>query len=153
MNIESVVVDGEKMPTDENLILGPGKVRLTIRYTYMSLQAGEKVRFKYRLEGMDNDWVAAGPNRVAEYTHLPPGTYRFRVSACNEDGVWNERGTAIGIELKPYFYQTFWFYAAGGLTLILCIVGVHLLRTRRLLWREQYLARCVDDAPKPSKPR
>lgn len=143
VNIESLVADGEKFPTDAGITLGPGKRRLTIHYSYNSLVAGNRIRFKYRLEGLDSDWVDAGSSRVAEYTHLSPGSYRFRVIACNDEGVWDERGAAIGIELKPYFYQTFWFYGLCGVSLVLCIVGGHRLRIRHLHAREQELAHCV----------
>ena len=124
--------------TDANLVIGPGLRRLTIHYTFMSLVAGDRVRFRYRMEGLDNDWVDAGASRVAEYTHLPPGSYRFRVSACNDEGEWNVRGTGIGIELRPFFYQTYWFYAVSGLSLILCIAGGYWLRVQGL--RRQYAA-------------
>ena len=143
--VERVAADGEKLSTDGNVVLSPGKLRLTIHYTSMSLVAGERIRFKYRLEGLDNDWVEAGTNRIAEYTHLPPGSYRFRVSACNDDGEWNEQGTEIGIELKPYFYQTISFYVVSGLSLVVCIGGGYWLRVRGLHAREQYLGRCVDE--------
>ena len=143
--VESIQADGEKWSTEGDVVFGPGMRRLTIHYTHTSLAAGERVRFKYRLKGLDNDWVDAGSNRVAEYTHLPPGSYRFQVNASNDDGEWNELATGISLELKPYFYQTFWFYALSGLSLVLCIGGGYWLRVRRLHAREQYLARCVDE--------
>jgi signal transduction histidine kinase/CheY-like chemotaxis protein/ligand-binding sensor domain-containing protein len=143
VTIESVVVDGENLPANRDIVLSPGKLRLSFHYTFMSLRAGDRARFKYRMEGVDADWVQAGANRMAEYTHLPPGSYRFRVAACNDDGIWNERGASIGIELRPYFYQTFWFYGLCLLGTGVCIFAGYRVRIRRLAVRERYLARCV----------
>jgi signal transduction histidine kinase/CheY-like chemotaxis protein/ligand-binding sensor domain-containing protein len=145
VNLEGVVVDGEKFPIFQDLVLKPGTLRLIFHYGVTSLRTGERVRFKYRLDGLDEDWVYADTNRMAEYTHLAPGSYRFRVCACNDDGIWNERGSSIGVELRPYFYQTVWFYGACGIGLCFCILGGHRLRVRRLAAREKYLAQCVDE--------
>ena len=82
--------------------------------------APEKVRFKYKLEGFDKDWIDSGTRRIAYYTNLRPGAYTFRVTASNNDGVWNQSGAAFSLYLKPYFYQTYWFYAV-------CLLAVGLL--------------------------
>ncbi len=145
VTLENIIVDGERFPADRDIVLPPGKLRITFHYNFTSLRAGDRVQFKYRMDGLDDDWVLAGTNRVAEYTHLPPGSYRFRVSACNDDGVWDEHGSTIGITLNPYFYQTFWFYVVCGVALILAVIAGHRLRVRRLAARERYLARCVDE--------
>ena len=89
----------------------PGTTRFDLYYTAPSFVAPEKVRFKYKLEGFDKDWIDSGTRRIAYYTNLRPGAYTFRVIASNNDGVWNETGAAFGLYLKPYFYQTYWFYA------------------------------------------
>lgn len=141
--IEAVLADGEKQERSGHYVLKPGRMRVTIQFTHMSLIAGARNQFKYRLEGFDDNWVYAGSNRVAEYTHVPPGSYRFRVSVCNDDGTWNDAGASVGIELEPYFYQTYWFYGLSGIGLVLAIVAGHRWRTRRLHAREQYLAQCV----------
>src|SRR6266496_2796918 len=87
----------------------------TTDYTALSFLDPKKVRFKYKLEGYDEEWVDAGTRRVVYYTSLSPGSYRFRVIACNNDGVWNETGTELELNLRPHFYETRWFYA-------LCVV-------------------------------
>ena len=69
------------------------------------------MRYRYKLEGFDEDWVEGGDRRVAYYTNLGPGEYRFLVSARNNDGVWSVRPALFAFSLKPYFYQTYWFYA------------------------------------------
>jgi ligand-binding sensor domain-containing protein/signal transduction histidine kinase len=91
------------------LKLGPGRGELEIRFTALSLRASEKNRFKYKLEGLDVDWVDAGTRRAAYYNNLPPGTYTFHVKASNNDGVWNEMGASVALRLKPHFWQTWWF--------------------------------------------
>ena len=89
----------------------PGARRLEIHYTALSLAAPEKVRFSYRLEGFDPDWIDAGARRVATYTALAPKVYRFRVRAMNDDGLWNQDGASIGVSVQPFFYQTWSFFA------------------------------------------
>jgi signal transduction histidine kinase/ligand-binding sensor domain-containing protein len=90
-------------------------------YTAMSLTIPERVRFRYKLDGSDNDWHDAGTRRQASYTNLGPGPYRFRVMASNNDGVWNEAGAAVTFRIDAAFYQTIWFQAvcyAAGLALL-----------------------------------
>ena len=84
--------------------------KLEFHYTGISLSAAKRVNFKYKLEGFDKDWVEAGDRRVAYYTNLPPGHYRFRVMAAGDDGKWNEAAAPCALYLAPHFYQTLWFY-------------------------------------------
>ncbi len=92
-----------------------------------------KIKFKYRLEGYDRDWVflPPGEKRTARYTNLAPGTYTFRVSACNSDGVWNRTGAAMPFTLKPYFYETFLFKISVFLILLLLAAAGYLLYKKR----------------------
>jgi signal transduction histidine kinase len=94
--------------------------------------APEKVRFKYKLDGFDNDWIDSGTRRIAYYTNLRPGAYKFHVIASNNDGVWNETGATFGLYLRPYFYQTYWFYAVLVLGLGILSWLVFRLRMRRM---------------------
>ena len=100
----------------------PGRGELEIHYTALSFQAPEKNRFKYRLNGVDAEWVDAGSRRVAYYNKVYPGSYRFQVLACNNDGVWNETGVLVGIILVPHVWQTWWFLCLG-LAAGVCVVG------------------------------
>lgn len=108
-------------PDGPAVVIAPGRGELEIDYTALSLQAPEKNRFRYLLEGVDSAWVDAGPQRTARYNNLAPGTYRFRVIACNNDGVWNMTGAALTLVLQPHYWQTWWFKAAlvAGLGLLL----------------------------------
>jgi signal transduction histidine kinase/ligand-binding sensor domain-containing protein len=110
----------------ESLRLAPGKHTLEFRYTGLSFDAPERVRFRYRLEGLDPDWVEAGTRRAALYSFVPPGTYRLRVIACNGDGVWNEKGSGLKLTVLSYFWQTWWFL--GSTTLGIAVLGVGAVR-------------------------
>ncbi|PYK98992.1 MAG: hypothetical protein DME19_10355 [Verrucomicrobia bacterium] len=122
----------------EQLLGSPGPVRLPpgrgdlleVRYTANSLVAPEKVRFKYRLEGWDQNWVEAGNRRVAHYTNLRPGNYTFRVIACNNHEVWNHQGASFAFFLAPHFYQMWPFYVMCGLFVILFGYALHWGRLR-----------------------
>jgi signal transduction histidine kinase len=112
--------------------LPPGRARvLEIHYTAPSFIAPDKIRFQYRLEGHDRAWRDAANRRVAIYTNLRPGNYTFRVKACNNHGVWNERGAAFAFSLAPHFYQTGRFYGLCALALALTGYGLHRALTRR----------------------
>ncbi len=90
----------------------PENDALEIQYTGLSFVKPEQIKFKYKLEGLDENWVEAGTRRTAYFAHLPPGDYTFRVAAANVDGVWNEAGATLKISVVPPFYRTFWFLAA-----------------------------------------
>ncbi|MDY0749012.1 triple tyrosine motif-containing protein [Paucibacter sp. R3-3] len=105
-------------------------------YTATSLAIPERVSFRYKLEGLDNDWQEAGPRRQAFYTNLPPGRYRFRVTASNEDGVWSEQGASTEVETAPAFYQTNSFKG-------LVVAGVILLAWLAYHARVRYLSQML----------
>jgi signal transduction histidine kinase/ligand-binding sensor domain-containing protein len=108
--IESCLLDGEETACDAVKIL-PENDSLEIKYTALSFNKPEQIKFKYKLEGLDENWVDAGTRRRAYFTHLPPGEYSFKVSAANVDGVWNETGANLKISVTPPFYRTLWFLA------------------------------------------
>ena len=103
---------------------------LQIDYTALSLVAPEKMQFRYRLEGRDSDWHAVGTRRRAFYDRLPPGSYRFRVTASNNDRVWNEEGAAVDFVIAPAYYQTTWFLALSAGIVAAAIWGAHRVRLR-----------------------
>jgi signal transduction histidine kinase/ligand-binding sensor domain-containing protein len=120
--IESLLIDGQvAAPGFAAESLSPGHQRLEFRFSGLSFVAPNKVLFKYRLEGIDDGWVEAGSKRTASYSRLPAGNYRFRVIACNNDGVWNSKGAALAFTVAPFFWQTWWF--VGSCTLLV-LVGV-----------------------------
>ena len=89
--------------------------------------------FRYRLIGHEATWTEAGDSRIARYSRVPPGHYRFEVTASNEDGVWNETGATVGVVVEPPFWRTWWFLIASALTLLVIIVfSVHYFSTQKL---------------------
>jgi signal transduction histidine kinase/ligand-binding sensor domain-containing protein/CheY-like chemotaxis protein len=150
VKIEKIIVNDNNLkppfPANEKkLVLSPGIERLEIHYTGLSLLAPGKMKFKYRLEGFDNDWRRVGTRRAAYYTGFPPGNYTFRVIACNNDGVWNKKGASVSFYLKPFFSQTFWFYLVCGLAAAAIGFTVFRIRFRHLRKRKQELEYMVEE--------
>jgi signal transduction histidine kinase/ligand-binding sensor domain-containing protein len=108
--IESVSVDHEPVALDQPLRIQPGQENLEIGYTALSLVNSEQIRFKYQLIGWDRGWLDASTRRTAYYSHVPAGTYVFRVIAANRDGVWNTEGKSLRVVVLPPFYRTWWFF-------------------------------------------
>ncbi|MGE5279049.1 MAG: two-component regulator propeller domain-containing protein [Acidobacteriota bacterium] len=136
--IEEILSGGEPVEARGSVRLPPGKNDLEFRYTAFNYSNPGSVRFRYRLEGLESRWIEAGARRTAYYAHLPPGRYRFRVMACNEDGVWNEAGAAMPIRLEPRFFQTTWFRGLAILAIGLLGLLLHRLRVRRIEAREWF---------------
>jgi ligand-binding sensor domain-containing protein/signal transduction histidine kinase len=128
VHIERLVADGAVMDSTQQVKLPPLTRDIEIDYTALSLAEPRKVRFRYMLEGFDRDWQDAGMRRQAFYTNLRPHIYRFRVLACNNDGVWNESGASFSFDLLPTFYQTQWFRLLCILLVILLAWGAYRLR-------------------------
>jgi len=129
--IESVVANGKKYDNSTNLRLPPRTANLQIAYTATSLTIPERVRFRYKLEGQDKEWQDAGTRREAFYTNLDPGSYQFRVIACNNDGIWNEAGTVLHFDVLPAFDQTVTFRILCGLVLLAALWSLYLLRIKQ----------------------
>src|SRR5262249_38954269 len=102
--------------------------RLEIRFTALSLVAPEQIRFKYKLEGYDQDWQDAGDGRQALYTNLPPRRYRFHVIGSNNSGLWNDTGDTLELSIAPAYYQTTWFYASCAGAFLALLAGLYRLR-------------------------
>ena len=133
---------------EETIEVPPGRGELELHYTGLSLAVPERVGFKYKLEGLDTAWVEAGSRRIAHYNHLPPGRYRFLVTACGSDGVWTESAASLKLALQPHFWQTWWFrlsLAAAGLLGLLFIYKVRLAMERRLNRLQLRIARDLHD--------
>ncbi|MBV9612878.1 MAG: response regulator, partial [Acidobacteriaceae bacterium] len=144
--IEQALVDDKNVAVDKPIRLRPGRGRLEFQFTALSLIGSEKIRFEYMLEGFDKDWINAGSRRVAYYTNIPPGTYRFHVIACNKDGVWNTRGALTGdITLLPHFYATHTFAFLCSFTAAGLFFGAYRLRVRQLRLNETKLVLLVDE--------
>jgi ligand-binding sensor domain-containing protein/signal transduction histidine kinase len=120
--------------------LGPGKHRIEFQYTALGFDSPERIRFRYRLHGLDSDWVEAGNRRLAFYSYVPPGNYWFQVIACNADGLWNVTGATIGLTVAKYFWQTWWFTGLSSLPLLVLVgAGVRFIVKRNLQRRLKHL--------------
>ena len=97
---------------------------MEFHYTGLSLGAPENVRFRYQLEGLDDHWIEAGRERLAFYSLLPAGHYRFHVTACDNSGIWNEQGAVLAFEVEPFFWQTWWFRLGLIGALVASVVAV-----------------------------
>jgi PAS domain S-box-containing protein len=131
--IDSILANGNDLVLAPVVRVPAGRGELAFRFTALSLGDPTRVLFKYRLEGFDPDWIDARLRREAHYGGLPPGAYRFRVIACNIDGVWNETGAFLDLFQEPLFYQTWWFYFGASLALVSGVIG--LLRWRTFKFR------------------
>jgi signal transduction histidine kinase/CheY-like chemotaxis protein len=141
--LEEVRVD--RQPTDLRAqpTVPPGQRDFEFQYTALSFLAPDRIRFQYQLEGLDPRWVEAGNRRVAYYSRLPPGRYRFHVRAANSDGTWNEEGADVPFYVQPRLIERRSFQAV---LLALGVCGVlvsHRLRTRHLRLRQQELEALV----------
>lgn len=132
VRIEQVVADRTVWSARRELRLPPLTRDLQINYVGLSFVAPQKVRFRYRLEGRDDTWQEPGSRRQAFYTDLRPGTYRFRVIASNNDGVWNEEGASLAIVIAPAWYQTRHFLAFCVVASVLAAWAAYRLRMRQM---------------------
>lgn len=137
--IESLLAGRRPVPPPvgaEAASVPPGRGDLEFHYTAVSFQPPERIRFRYKLEGVDSDWIEAGTRRVAYYNNLGPGRYCFRVTACNSDGVWNDAGASASIILLPHFWQKWWFRLLAVTAVTGLVAGTARQVTRRRMQRK-----------------
>jgi signal transduction histidine kinase/ligand-binding sensor domain-containing protein len=128
VHIRQVTADGKQYAASEGLRL-PAKVQdLSIDYTALSLVAPETIHFRFKLEGQDRDWREVVNNREVQYSNLAPGSHRFRLTASNNSGVWNQEGAFLDFTVPPAYYQTNWFRALCAITLLAMVWTAYRLR-------------------------
>jgi signal transduction histidine kinase len=132
VHIESVFADDRRIDVSPDITLPAGTSRLRIDYSAVSLSAPEHTRFRYKLEGFDQDWHAAGTIRQAVYTNLPPRQYRFLLQGEPNDGELQTTSTGWAFRIAPRFYQTWSFYLLAAVTLALVATGAWQLRLRHV---------------------
>lgn len=122
--------------------IGPGVQQMDIEYTAFSFAAPEQLEFRYRLEGLNPDWVQAANQRVAHFGALSPGDYSFAVQARTYDGTWGEPEASLSFRVRPYFWQTWWFRSAG-LAFLLVMTGgtIRYIERKRMQARIERLER------------
>ena len=133
--IDRVVVDGAERPSPVALKLPPGSARLTIGYSALAFSSPESIRFRYRLEGHDRDWIDAADERIATYTNLPPGRYRFYVEARVAHGTFGE-AAVLPVEQQARLTQMPWFQALISVLAFAAVGLGALVRVRQIRARE-----------------
>lgn len=130
--IETLRTSEEQLPLQKALSLPFNNAFLEIGYTGLSFVEPKKITFKYRMTGLDREWIDVGNRRTALYTKIPPGKYTFHVVAANKDGVWNTAGAKLNITVIPPFWQTMWFYSLMGLIFIALGPAAYYVRVKQL---------------------
>lgn len=143
VKIEKLYLDGKAQDALDELVVDAGTRRVVIDYTALSFVIPERVKFKYKLEGFDNEWSEETDKREATYTNLKPGNYIFKVKAANNDYIWSETAETIKIIQKPFFYQTKLFILLLLLTLLIVIYIIFKIRLRVYEQRQIELEKVV----------
>jgi signal transduction histidine kinase/ligand-binding sensor domain-containing protein len=130
--LDGMLVDGRAVPADTLVHIPAGRHRVTFRYAGVNVSDLEGVRYRYRLDNVDQAWSEPTALREIDYTNIPPGQFQFHMMARNPDGVWSSQDTTITFEVEPAYWQTRWFQVGGALALLLLIFGLYRLRLREL---------------------
>ncbi len=142
--IEKFIANGTEQNIDSTLSIEAGTDKFEFHYTGLSYLIPKNVKFKYMLEGLDEDWIDAGTRRIAYYNNIPPGDYVFKVKACNNDGIWNEAGTSYAFSLNAFIYETIWFYLAIVLLIALIAFRVYKYQMKKMQERADELQKQVN---------
>jgi len=132
VRLDGTLVDGRLIAPASHITIPPGRHRLTFRYVGVNVSNPEAVRYRYRLDGVDSSWSEPTALREIDYTNLPPGPFRFEVTARNNSGVWNEAGTFLDFSIAPAYYQTVWFRALCGAAFLALLWAIYQLRVQQL---------------------
>jgi diguanylate cyclase (GGDEF)-like protein len=123
--------------------MGPGSGQLEIKFAVPDFVAPDSMRVRYRLVGIDRDWIEAGAIRSASYSNLGPGKYHFEVLAANSDGRGTGKATSKEFQILPRYYQTYWFRGFCALCIGLLVWWLYLSRVRYLVRKTQELEEVV----------
>ncbi len=148
VHVEEVLVDGESTTgkrAPEKIHLAAGRHYVEFKFCALSFTSPDKVKFKWRLAGLEKDWVDGGDRHAASYSFIPPGQYDFEVLACNNDGVWSADPAAVALTVPPYFWQTWWFKVAAVLFLAAVLLTIYTIRIARLRALENLRLRIARD--------
>jgi PAS domain S-box-containing protein len=145
--VEGVVADDKRFDATSFVKIPALNRDLEIDYTAPSFSVPQKVRFRYMLEGRDREWQDAGTRRQAFYTDLKPRHYRFRVTACNSQGVWNQTGASLDFVVLPAYYQTIWFRELCVLVFLTLLWAGYQMRVHQLQEQENKFRDAVETMP------
>jgi signal transduction histidine kinase/ligand-binding sensor domain-containing protein len=130
--IEDVWIENRPVPMDGTITMQPGETKIELGYTAISFASPRKIRFKYFLQGFDKAWNDAGTARLARYTNLDPGEYKFRIAASNNAGVWNENDASLTIVILPPYYAAWWFRSLIVLAVAVIVSFIFYVRVKQL---------------------
>jgi len=129
--MEEITVGREQQPPGLQLVLSPGPHHVDLRFDAVEISSPEKIKLQYRLDGVDSEWLDAGPAAHAVYSNIPSGMHAFHMRARNRDGIWERVGITYLIVQQPYFYQSTWFLLAAMAAGLLLFGGLYRLRLRQ----------------------
>lgn len=143
-NNQKTIINGlkilNKVVSNDTIIDFKKQLTLNYRENYLNFSFSsigfyqtEKYKYKYKMEGLDENWVNAGTEKSVSYSNLPPGNYNFKVHSTNHDGVWNTVPASLAINILPPFWQTWWFYILLFIALTSSVLIVILKREEKLI--------------------
>jgi signal transduction histidine kinase/streptogramin lyase len=132
-------------PPPRKMTVAAGRHYYEFRFCASSLTSPEKVKFKWRLAGLEDNWVDGGNHDSANYSFVPPGSYQFQVLACNNDGIWSDKPAVMDLTVLPYYWQRWWFKLAAGLCIAAGLMAAYSIRVSRLRMLEHLRLRIARD--------
>ncbi|MDQ6788075.1 MAG: histidine kinase [Acidobacteriota bacterium] len=136
VEIETVLIERQAADFQNGIEIAAGDDNLEIRYTGISFIKPEQVKFRYRVEGLEDDWTDVGTRREVYFPFFPAGEYTFHVIAANSDGVWNETGARLKIRVLAPFWRTTWFVVLCALAAIALVFSISRFRINQLKRRQ-----------------
>jgi signal transduction histidine kinase len=143
--ISKFMVDGRPVARTEPLFLPADTRHVEFQYAGLSYAAPEKVQYRYQLSNVDPGWREAGNQKEVTYAHLKSGSYRFQVTACNNDGVWQPGGAIVNFAIRPHFFESTWFYMVVAVGVAVSALGFDYWRMRRIRAQKKQLERMVQE--------
>ncbi len=145
--ITSFKVFDKETPLGNHIItLNHKENNLAFEFAALSYYQNKDNHYAYKLEGVDPDWVFSDTRRFVSYPKLEPGTYTFRVKACNSNNVWNEIGAQLQITITPPWWKTTWAKILFVIVIIGSVIGYNRYRTYALRMKHKELESEVNKA-------
>ena len=137
--LEEVTIEQKRQRVAHEISVPPGKHHVELKFDVIEIESPEKIRFQYRMDGVDLDWLNADTTHTAVYTSLPLGLHSFHIRACNKDGIWDPQGVVFQMNQQRYVYETWPFRVLALVFFLLLLTSLYLLRQHQIT--EQYQRR------------